>query len=150
MSHRPEIAQQWSDLDEFIRFAGVLDPELKEEVRRALAQTGGCAFCSSLGTPRSNYDDDRIRAAVEFAIAVGRTPTGVADREWVQLRPHFSDPEIIELCTWVCFMYASEMFGALMQLEAAHPDVIAGYADYVRRGTLRYRRNALTQPMSSP
>lgn len=140
MSHRPEIAQDWGKLDELIRFTGVLDPELKEEVRRALAQTGGCAFCASLGEPKEHYDDPKVTAAVQFAAAVGRAPSAVSDAVWSSVRSLFSDEELIELCTWICFMYGSEMFGGLMRLDAADPSVSQMYSDYVKRGTEAYRR----------
>jgi hypothetical protein len=48
MNHCKDISTKWKQMDEFLRFTGRLDPDLKEEVRRALAQQSGCKFCAQL------------------------------------------------------------------------------------------------------
>lgn len=142
MSHRPDIRQSWDALDEKIRFTGILPPELKEEVRRALAQTSGCAFCASLGTPLDSYTDARTKAAVDFAKRVGSNPTRIDDATFDLLRPSFTNAEIVELVAWITFMFASEMFGAIFKLDPATPEQQAMYSRWLKNGMERESRHS--------
>ena len=67
MGHRPEILTKWFELDATIRFSPTLDPELKEEVRRAMAPGIGCVFCSTLGAAAGAHPDPKQALAVAFA-----------------------------------------------------------------------------------
>ena len=139
MAHRPEILAGWSSLDELIRFGGVLPPLLKEEVRRALAQHSGCAFCASLGQP-SDQHDDATAAAVRFALALAASPSSVSNDEFDRLRDHFSDAQIVELTAWITFMFASEMLGAVIKLDAASDEQLQGYNAWLQAGFAKYER----------
>jgi hypothetical protein len=140
MSMRPEIAEQWFKLDETVRFSGLLPPALKEEVRRTLADAGGCAFCSSLGKPANSHADPRLAAAVAFAAQIAANPGGISDQTWAAVRAVFSDLELVELCAWICLMYGSEMFGALMRLDPATPAQLAAYGRWLEAGGAKYRQ----------
>jgi alkylhydroperoxidase family enzyme len=140
MSLRPDLNKAWNTLDEAIRFAGVLDAELKEEVRRMVAQNQGCKFCASLGLPKDHYEDPRVAAAVAFAGALASSPTGISDEVWAEVRPHFNDEELVELVAWTSFMYAAEMFGAVMKVDAATPEMKAQYSTWIARGIEKSRR----------
>ena len=137
MDHRKDISKKWMEMDEFLRFTGNLDPDLKEEVRRAVAQQSGCKFCASLGDPKVSFDDPRVAAAVRFGTVVAQTPKGIPDAEFDALRPHFSPEEIVELSCWVSFMYAAEMFGAIMELDPATDGVKKMYAAWLQQGKQR-------------
>ena len=50
------------------------------------------------------------------------------------LREEFDEREIVELVSWLCFKYGSNMFGALMDLVPASETEIASYADFVAHG----------------
>lgn len=143
MDHRSDISRKWKEVDELLRFKGRLDPELKEEVRRAVAQLSGCRFCASLGDPKPGYDDARVAAAVRFGTAVARDPKSISDEDFDALRQHFSAEEIVELSCWVSFMYGAEMFGAIMNLDPATDAQKKMYAGWLEQG----RRQAL-QPGS--
>ncbi|MBP0589454.1 carboxymuconolactone decarboxylase family protein [Paraburkholderia sp. LEh10] len=134
MDHRKDISKKWMEMDEFLRFGGTVDSDLKEEVRRAVAQQSGCKFCASLGDPQSHYDDPRVAAAVRFGTAVAQSPTGIADEVFDELRTHFSAEQIVELSCWVSFMYGAEMFGAIMQLDPATDAVKKMYAAWLVQG----------------
>lgn len=134
MDHRKEISKKWMEMDEFLRFSGRLDSDLKEEVRRAVAQLSGCKFCASLGDPKPHYDDPRVAAAVRFGEAVAQSPTGISDAVFDDLREHFDAGEIVELSCWVSFMYGAEMFGAIMQLDPATESVRKMYATWLEQG----------------
>ncbi|MFB9268830.1 carboxymuconolactone decarboxylase family protein, partial [Bradyrhizobium erythrophlei] len=134
MDHRKDISKKWMEMDEFLRFTGRLDPDLKEEVRRAVAQESGCNFCASLGDPKPAYDDPRVAAAVRFGTAVARSPKGIPDAEFEAVRAHFSPEEIVELSCWISFMYGAEMFGAIMKLDPATDAVKKMYATWLVQG----------------
>lgn len=141
LSMRPHIAAPWTKLDETLRFSGMLDAALKEEVRRTLAAAGGCAFCASLGDPATSHADPKTAAATAFAAAVGADPTGISDETWRNARAVFSEAEMIELCIWICFMYGSEMFGGIMRLEPATADQVRMYSDWLKAGAAKDRRD---------
>jgi alkylhydroperoxidase family enzyme len=136
MALRPDIQRSWNALDERIRFSGLLDAELKEEVRRALAQQSGCAFCASLGRPAA-HGDPKTSAALAFAGKVIAQPKGVDEAAFDALRIHFSNEEIVELTAWIAFMVASEMFGAMYKLDPATPEEAAMYSRWLRKGSAR-------------
>jgi alkylhydroperoxidase family enzyme len=134
MDHRAEIARKWRETDQLLRFDGVLDPQLKEEVRRELAQYTGCRFCASLGSPRQHHDDVRTAAAVAFAAAVAQNPRSVSDETFDTLREHFGAEEIVELSSWISFMYGAELFGAIMNLDPATEQQKTAYAAWLEQG----------------
>jgi alkylhydroperoxidase family enzyme len=134
MEHRIEIARKWREVDQLLRFSGRLDPQLKEEVRRAVSQLSGCRFCASLGEPQASHDDPRMAAAVHFAAAVAGSPNRVSDETFDGLREHFSAEEIVELSTWISFMYGAEMFGAIMNLDPATEPQKKAYAAWLVQG----------------
>jgi alkylhydroperoxidase family enzyme len=139
MGRRPEILKAWHQLDEATRFAGVLPDTLKEEVRRTLASVHGCAFCASLGDPVAVIDDPRTKAAVALGKAIAEHPIGIDDASWNAAAQHFTDEELVELCAWICFMYAGEMFGALMRFGRATPEQKRLYEDWLSTGATKSR-----------
>src|SRR5712691_400690 len=100
MAHRPEILGSWFELDALMRFTGLLDPELKEEIRRSLAPDVGCVFCASLAQAKGDHPEQREALAVAYAQLL-RDPKAVDDAMFDVLREEFSDAEIVELwATW--------------------------------------------------
>lgn len=137
MGHRPEIVEKWFALDESMRFAGLLSPTLKEEVRRALADGIGCRFCASLGAPDPDSHDRRTALAVAFAQTVFDSfhdLHGLDDEVFAVLREEFSEPEIVELSIWTLFMIAGQAFGALMQVRPSTEAEQAEYRDWRAAG----------------
>jgi alkylhydroperoxidase family enzyme len=125
-------------MDEFLRFAGVLEPELKEEARRALAQHAACRFCASLGEPSASYPDERTQVAVSVAHAVGRNPRELSDEAFERMHAVFSAEEIVELMAWLAFMYASELLGAVFELDPASERELETYERWLSAGFRRY------------
>jgi alkylhydroperoxidase family enzyme len=142
MAMRPEIAKSWNALDETMRFTGVLDPALKEEVRKNVAQISGCLFCASLGEPLAAYDDPRWAAAAAYARSMAADPKAVSDQEWEEIEKHFTTEEIVELNAWIAFMYASEMVGAVLKLDPATPALKDIYVNWIRNGIAKAQRAA--------
>jgi alkylhydroperoxidase family enzyme len=129
MGHRPDIVEKWYALDGVMRFSG-LAPELKEEVRRVVADEVGCAFCSSLGRPEASTRDERTALAVAFAQAICANLSDlrqIDDEMFDVLKQEFEEAEIVELTVWTLFMIAGSAFGALMRIP---PASTKEYADY--------------------
>lgn len=135
LAHRPDIVRCWSDLDAvFFSPTSTVSNEIKEQVRRTLAQGLGCRFCASLGTPRDEHPDTREALAVAFAELVKQDHRDVDESTFDVMREEFTDEEIVELVSWVCFSYGSNMFGALMNLAPATDSEIKAYAAFVGSG----------------
>jgi alkylhydroperoxidase family enzyme len=129
MGHRPELAQAWENLkDAFVGPSATLCPQLKEEVRRTLAQRTGCRFCASLGQPAATHADRQESLAVAFADSAGRDHTVISDAQVRLLFEEFTDPQIVELLMWISFEYAGQMFGCLIGDEPASADEKQAFA----------------------
>jgi alkylhydroperoxidase family enzyme len=134
LSHAPEIAKRWRETNEFLRMGGQIDPDLKEEVRRAVAQQAGCRFCATVnGAPKGEYDDPRVAAAVRFATVAAGQPKGITDDEFNAIKAHFNEAEIVELLAWICYNYGAEMLGAMLDLDEATNAEQKFYAAYLER-----------------
>ena len=132
LAHRPEILREWNALDKaFFGPSSTVANQIKEEARRTLAQGVGCRFCASLGTPRHDHPDAREALAVAFAEMVANDHHQIDDSTFDVLREEFSDEEIVELVSWICFKLGSNIFGALMKLAPATPAEVDGYAAFV-------------------
>jgi alkylhydroperoxidase family enzyme len=135
LAHRPEILEAWHELDVvFFGPTSKVPNELKEEARRTLAQGAGCVLCASFGTPRDEHPDTRESLAVAFAQAMLDDHKAIGDEHFEVLREEFTDEEIIELVSWLCFKLGSNVFGALMHLAPGTDEQIRGYADFVANG----------------
>jgi len=137
LAHRPDILRAWNELDKvFFGSTSTVDNGIKEEARRTLALGLGCRFCASLGTPSDAHPDAKEALAVAFAELVEKDHREVDASAFDALREEFSDEQIVELVSWICFKYGSNMFGALMRLAPASDEQVKGYADFVAAGAV--------------
>lgn len=135
VAHRPEILEAWSELDKvFFGPSSTVSNAVKEESRRVLSQGVGCTYCASLGAPREEHPDRREALAVAFAELLLTDHREIDDSTFAVLREEFTDEEIVELVTWLCFKYGSNMFGSLMRLSPATEAQVEGYAQFVATG----------------
>ncbi len=95
------------------------DPELQEEVRRAIAYQIGCACCMSHGCPRPVLEDEKTRVAVGFAKKMSQTNQPILKEDIDQLKQYFSDSEIAELCAFIAFGTGYARFGASLAVDAS-------------------------------
>jgi len=129
MGHRPELLAAWDGLKHtLVGPSSTLSPELKEQVRRTLAQHTGCEFCASLGRPAAEQPDARVSLAVAFAEAVAADHTAIGDRQLEVLFEELTVPEVVELLMWIVFEHAGQMFGALIGDEPATDEERAAFA----------------------
>ncbi|GAK08629.1 carboxymuconolactone decarboxylase family protein [Geomicrobium sp. JCM 19038] len=114
LGHNPEIMLRWNQLDD--AFVGH-SYNLKEQVRRTLAQRNGCDYCKAKGKPDPLEFDEKTSIAVGFAEVFLKQKEDIAHSTFDVLKEYFSDEEISELCAYIAFTTASQYYGALMKLE---------------------------------
>jgi alkylhydroperoxidase family enzyme len=99
-----------------VRKAHTVEDRLKNLAELKGAQMIGCEFCVDLGSqicrnsgfsdeellalPRYRQSDlftEREKLALDYTVAVMRTPVEVTDELFVQMKEHFSDEQLIEI-----------------------------------------------------
>jgi alkylhydroperoxidase family enzyme len=99
-----------------VRKAHTVDERLKNLVELKGAQLIGCEYCVDLGSQicrNSGFSDDELLAlpryrtsdlftereklALDFAVAVMRTPVEVTDELFARMKEHFSDEQLVEI-----------------------------------------------------
>jgi alkylhydroperoxidase family enzyme len=118
MGHNPKILKAWRELERTVYGAGSLQPQLKEEVRSALAYGNGCEYCQAFGTrPTGTYPDAKVSLAVAFAELFTQDPKSIDDSTFAVLREEFTDAQISELVAFVCFVSAGQRYNVTLNLE---------------------------------
>ncbi len=116
LGHNNNVLQKWSDLEKVLFSSNTFSDELKEQVRRTLAFNNGCGYCMAKGSPSENIIDSKVLAAVKFADMFSKN-NNIDDKEFDTLKSVFKDNEISEFCAFICFITASQKFGALLDLQ---------------------------------
>ena len=117
LGHNPEVLKKWDALlDTFYKFSS-FDPNLQEEVRRAIAYQIGCAQCMSFGCPSPLIEDPKTSAAVAFAKKMTQTQLPISKEDVDKLKVYFNDPEIAELCAFIAFGTGYARFGAALSVD---------------------------------
>lgn len=117
LGHHKDIMKTWSVLSDVLENNSALSAELKEEIRRMLAQKNGCQYCKAKGKPIGSLTDEISAVCIGFTevyLKLGdQIPTTYTDI----LKSHLSDKEIVELITFITFTNAQQQFGAIMKLQ---------------------------------
>ncbi|GFP76490.1 carboxymuconolactone decarboxylase family protein [Clostridium fungisolvens] len=116
MGYNKTIMTQWSVLEECFFSSNTFTPELKEEIRRTLAFNNGCEYCMAKGKPSNKIIDSKISVATKTADLISKSHT-LDDAHFNLLKSEFSEDEISELLALICFITASQKFGALLDLQ---------------------------------
>ncbi|WP_416291808.1 carboxymuconolactone decarboxylase family protein [Paenibacillus illinoisensis] len=117
LGHNEQILKNWNKLEQAFYQDGELDVDLKEQVRRTLAFGNGCKYCQAKGKAVLDQKDSKISLAVGFAELFLYHRSSINQATFDVLRQEFSETEIAELCSFICFTTASQMFGAIMDLQ---------------------------------
>ncbi|MFA9555832.1 carboxymuconolactone decarboxylase family protein [Evansella sp. AB-rgal1] len=117
LGHNLEVMQGWCYLGNVLEKEGLLSAELKEQVRRTLAQKNGCEYCKAKGKPELNKFDEKISIAVAFTEVFLKQKGEISDSSFKILREYMTEEEISELCAFISFTTASQYFGAMMKIE---------------------------------
>jgi AhpD family alkylhydroperoxidase len=115
-AHQPKMMTAMGRFNQAIRKGKSVDERVKNLVELKGAQMIGCEFCVDLGSqicrnsgfsdeellalPRYRQSDlfsEREKAALDYAVAVMRTPVEVTDELFSQVKQHFTDEQLVEI-----------------------------------------------------
>jgi len=115
-AHQPKLMSGMGKFQQVVRKASTVDERLKNLVELKGAQMIGCEFCVDLGSqicrnaglsdaellalPRYSRSDlftEREKVALDYTVAVMRTPVEVTDELFARMKEHFSDKQLVEI-----------------------------------------------------
>ena len=115
-AHRPKMMSGMGKFQGAVRKGNTVDERLKYLVELKGAQMIGCEYCVDLGSqicrnsgfrdeellaiPRyrqSELFSEREKVALDYTVAVMRTPVEVTDELFAQMKEHFTDEQIVEI-----------------------------------------------------
>jgi len=117
LGHNPKILSSWTRLEKDLIEEGALSSDVKEQVRRTLAQSNGCAYCKAKGKPKKNMMDEKMILATGFADLFLKVKGNIPDSIFLLMNETYTIPEISELCAFITFCTASQYYGAIMNLQ---------------------------------
>lgn len=116
MGRWPDLLRAFAGLAGTVLGPGEIEPELKHLVSFVTSNAAGCRYCqahtaataahqglapekiaAAFAFETSPLFDDRERAALRLARDAGLVPNLVEDAHFAELRPHFSERQIVEL-----------------------------------------------------
>jgi AhpD family alkylhydroperoxidase len=115
-AHQPKMMFGMGKFNQAVRKGTSVETRLKNLVELKGAQMIGCEFCVDLGSQvcrnsglsdeellalahyaRSDLFSEREKLALEYTVAVMRTPVDVSDELFARMREHFSNEELVEI-----------------------------------------------------
>jgi alkylhydroperoxidase family enzyme len=115
-AHQPKMMSGMGKFQGAVRKGDSVDERLKNLVELKGAQMIGCEFCLDLGSQicrNSGFSDDELLAlpryrdselfterekrALDYTVAVMRTPVEVTDELFAQVKEHFTDKQLVEI-----------------------------------------------------
>ena len=115
-AHQPKMMSGMGKFQQAVRKGDSVDERLKYLVELKGAQLIGCEYCVDLGSQicrnsgfsdeellalpryrRSDLFTEREKLALDYTVAVMRTPVEVTDELFARMREHFSDEQLVEL-----------------------------------------------------
>jgi len=115
-AHQPKLMSGMGKFQQAVRKAHTVDERLKNLVELKGAQMIGCEFCVDLGSqicrnsgfsdeellalPRYRQSDlftEREKLALDYTVAVMRTPVEVTDDLFARMKEYFGDKQMVEI-----------------------------------------------------
>jgi AhpD family alkylhydroperoxidase len=115
-AHQPKMMVGMGRFNQAVRKGKSVDDRIKNLVELKGAQMIGCEFCVDLGSQicrNSGLSDEELialaryqsstlftareKAALDYAVAVMRTPVEVTDELFARMRAHFDDRQLVEI-----------------------------------------------------
>jgi AhpD family alkylhydroperoxidase len=115
-AYQPKMMFGMSKFNQAVRKGHTVDERLKNLVELKGAQMIGCEFCVDLGSqicrnsglsdeellalPRYRHSDlftEREKLALDYTVAVMRTPVEVTDELFARIKDQFSDEQLVEI-----------------------------------------------------
>jgi 4-carboxymuconolactone decarboxylase len=136
-AHQPKMMIGMGRFNQAVRKGHTVDERLRNLVELKGAQMIGCEFCVDLGSqicrnsglsdeellalPRYGHSDlfsEREKLALDYAVAVMRTPVDVTDELFARMQEHFSDKQLVEI-TALLTVVNLDRFNAAFGIAAA-------------------------------
>jgi AhpD family alkylhydroperoxidase len=136
-AHAPKLMVAMGRFNQAVRKADSVDERIRHLVELKGAQMIGCEYCVDLGSqiarnsgfadeellalPRYRTSDlftEREKTALDFTVAVMRTPVEVNDELFERARKHFSERQLVEL-TALLTLVNLDRFNAAFGIGAA-------------------------------
>ncbi|GEQ05019.1 carboxymuconolactone decarboxylase family protein [Staphylococcus gallinarum] len=118
LGHNLSLLNQWNNLSNTLSGSEQLSQNLKEELRKMLAQNHGCNYCKSKGKPNLQFSDQKSLICIGFTDVYIKSGTNIPKQVIKVLQSTLTDKEISELIAFITFTTCQQHFGAIMQLEA--------------------------------
>jgi AhpD family alkylhydroperoxidase len=115
-AHHPKMMSGMGKFQQAVRKGNSVDERLKYLVELKGAQMIGCEFCVDVGSqicrnsgfsdeellalPRYRQSDlftEREKLALDYTVAVMRTPVEVTDELFARMKEHFTDEQLVEI-----------------------------------------------------
>ena len=115
-AYQPKMMSGMGKFQQAVRKGNTVDERLKYLVELKGAQMIGCEFCVDLGSQicrNSGFSDDELLAlpryrqsdlftereklALDYTVAVMRTPVEVTDELFAHMKEHFSNEQLVEI-----------------------------------------------------
>ncbi|MED1488525.1 carboxymuconolactone decarboxylase family protein [Bacillus smithii] len=117
LGHNKEILEKWNALSNVLSEDSLLSADLKEQIRRSLAQQNKCEYCKAKGKPDLSKLDESTSLAAAFSEVMLKTNGSPGNSTVQLLKTTFTEQQISELCAYICFAIASQWFGAALGLK---------------------------------
>jgi alkylhydroperoxidase family enzyme len=136
-AHQPKMLLAMGRFNQAIRKGKAVDQRIQRLVELKGAQMIGCEYCVDLGSQicrNSGFSDDELLAlplyrnsdlfterektALDYAVAVMRTPVDVTDELFERMRHYFSEKQMVEL-TALLTLVNLDRFNAAFGIGAA-------------------------------
>jgi len=115
-AHQPKMMMGMGKFNQAVRKRKSVDERLRNLLELKGAQMIGCEFCVDLGSQicrnsglsdeellalpsyrQSDLFTEREKLALDYTVAVMRTPVEVSDELFAQMKEHFSDEQMVEI-----------------------------------------------------
>ena len=115
-AHQPKMMMGMGKFNQAVRKGKSVDERLRNLLELKGAQMIGCEYCVDLGSqicrnsgfsdeellalPRYRQSDlfsEREKLALDYTVAVMRTPVEVTDELFTRMKEHFSDKQLVEI-----------------------------------------------------
>src|ERR1700733_8387283 len=136
-AYQPKMLSGMGKFQGAVRKGRAVDERTKNLVKLKGAQMIGCEYCLDLGSQicrNSGFSDDELLAlpryrqselftegektALDYAVAVMRTPVEVTDELFARMKQHFSDEQMVEI-TALLALVNLDRFNAAFAIGAA-------------------------------
>lgn len=117
LGHVPKIYENWIALGDVLKKEEFLSAELKEEIRKMLAQNNNCLYCKAKGRPEKKFIDDKSIICIGF-VDVFITQKGIMSKSSIELlKENLTEQERVELFAYITLTNCQQQFGSLMSLQ---------------------------------